>query len=124
MDTLAYAFRSLIKSPVFSFVAILALALGIGANSAIFSMIEAIFLRPLPYAHPGEIVQLQSEQPERGLAQGPVSWPRMLAVRERQQVFTDISVSIPNAFIVTGADAPPREPGSMVEVEPWEPLAG
>ncbi len=123
MDTLAYAFRSLLKSPVFSLVAILALALGIGANSAIFSMIEAIFLRPLPYADPGRIVQLQSLLPERGLAQAPMSWPRMLAVRERQQVFTDVSVSTPNAFIVTGAGDPEQLQGQIVS-QNYFPLLG
>jgi putative ABC transport system permease protein len=114
MNTLAYAFRSLAKSPVFSLVAIFALALGIGANSAIFSMIETIFLRPLPYADAGRIVQLQSLLPDRGLAQAPVSWPRMLAVRDRQQVFTDISVSTPNAYIVTGAGDPEQLQGLIV----------
>ena len=123
MDTFAYAFRSLVKSPVFSLVAILALALGIGANSAIFSMIEAIFLRPLPYVDAGRIVQLQSLLPDRGLAQAPVSWPRMLAIRERQQVFTDMSVSTPNAFIVTGAGDPEQLQGLIVS-QNYFPLLG
>jgi len=56
MHTLSFAFRSLAKSPVFTLIAIFALALGIGANSAIFSMIETIFLRPLPYADADRIV--------------------------------------------------------------------
>jgi predicted permease len=123
MNTLAYAFRSLAKSPVFSLVAIFALALGIGANSAIFSMIETIFLRPLPYADAGRIVQLQSLLPDRGLAQAPVSWPRMLAVRDRQQVFTDISVSTPNAYIVTGAGDPEQLQGLIVS-QNYFPLLG
>jgi putative ABC transport system permease protein len=114
MNTLTFAFRSLVKSPVFSLVAMLALALGIGANSAIFSMIETIFLRPLPYANPGEIVQLQSLLPDRGLAQTAVSWPRMLAVRERQNVFTDMAVSTPNAFVVTGSGDPEQVQGLSV----------
>ncbi len=123
MNTLAYAFRSLAKSPGFSLVAVFALALGIGANSAIFSMIETIFLRPLPYADAGRIVQLQSSLPDRGLAQAPVSWPRMLAVRERQQVFTDISVSTPNAYTVTGAGDPEQVQGLIVS-QNYFPLLG
>ncbi|MGA8277422.1 MAG: hypothetical protein WB784_04425, partial [Rhodanobacteraceae bacterium] len=67
MNTLRYALRSLSKSPGFSLVAVLVLALGIGANSAIFSVIDAIFLRPLPYADPGRIVQVSSDLPDRGL---------------------------------------------------------
>ena len=123
MNTLVFAFRSLAKSPVFSLVAIFALALGIGANSAIFSMIEAIFLRPLPYADAGRIVQLQSLLADRGLGQAPVSWPRMLAVRERQEVFTDVSVSTPNAFIVTGAGDPEQLQGQIVS-QNYFPLLG
>jgi putative ABC transport system permease protein len=123
MNTLAFAFRSLAKSPVFTLVAIFALALGIGANCAIFSMIETIFLRPLPYADAGRIVQLQSLLPDRGLAQAPLSWPRMLALRERQQVFTDISVSTPNAFIVTGAGDPEQLQGQIVS-QNYFPLLG
>jgi len=123
MDTIAFAFRSLIKSPVFSLVAILALALGIGANSAIFSMIEAIFLRPLPYAHSEQIVQLTSAMPERGINQGPFSWPRMLAVRERQEVFSDVSVSTQNAFIVTGSGDPEQLVGMIVS-QNYFPMLG
>ena len=123
MNTLAFAFRSLAKSPVFTFVAIFALALGIGANSAIFSMIETIFLRPLPYADADRVVQLQSLLPDRGLAQAPVSWPRLLAVRERQQVFSDLSVSTPNAFIVTGAGDPEQLQGLIVS-QNYFPLLG
>ena len=123
MDTLTFALRSLLKTPVFTLVAILALALGIGANSAIFSVIEAIFLRPLPYTHPEQIVQLTSSLPERGLNQAAMSYPRMLAVRDRQQVFTDISVSTPNAFIVTGSGDPEQLQGMIVS-QNYFPLLG
>jgi putative ABC transport system permease protein len=114
MDTIKFAFRSLWQSPGFSIVAVLALALGIGANSAIFSIINAIFLRPLPYAHPEQIVQLTSSAPEFNLIQGGFSWPRMLAVRERQEVFSDLSVSTANAFTVTGAGDPEQVQGMIV----------
>ncbi|MGA9341970.1 MAG: ABC transporter permease, partial [Rhodanobacteraceae bacterium] len=114
MNTLRYALRSLSKSPGFSLVAVLVLALGIGANSAIFSVIDAIFLRPLPYADPGRIVQVSSDLPDRGLTQIGFSYPRMLAVRERQQVFSDLSISTQNAFTVTGRGDPEQVRGLMV----------
>ena len=123
MNTISFAFRSLLKSPGFTLVAVFALALGIGANSAIFSIIDAIFLRPLPYAQADQLVQLTSAQPERGLAQGPMSWPRMQAVRERQQVFTDISISTPSAFIVTGSGDPEQLQGMIVS-QNYFPLLG
>ena len=101
----------------------MALALGIGANSAIFSVVEAIFLRPLPYANPGQIVQLTSSLPERGHHQGRVVAAHAQAVRERQQVFTDISVSTPNAFIVTGSGDPEQLQGMIVS-QNYFPLLG
>src|SRR5262245_58360311 len=83
-----YAFRQLIKSPGASLIAILALALGIGANSAMFSIINGLFLRPLPYPHPEQLVVLRSSLPEGGLNNVPFSWPRFLVVREHQRVFS------------------------------------
>ena len=123
MNTLTFAFRSLMKSPGFTLVAIVALALGIGANSAIFSLIDAIFLRPLPYADAGRIVQISSALPERGLNQAAMSWPRLTSVRERQDVFTDVALSTPNAFIVTGASDPEQVQGMIVS-QNYFPLLG
>jgi putative ABC transport system permease protein len=123
METLKYALRSLRQSPGFTIVAVLALALGIGANSAIFSIIDAIFLRPLPYAHPEQIVQVTSTAPERQLNQIQFSWPRMLAVSERQQVFSQMAVSTPNAFTVTGSGDPEQVQGMIVSAG-YFPLLG
>lgn len=65
METLQFALRSLRQTPGFALVAILALALGIGANSAIFSIVNAIFLKPLPFADADAIVQLTSTLPDQ-----------------------------------------------------------
>jgi predicted permease len=114
MKTLRYAVRSLRKSPGFTAVAIVALALGIGANSAIFSLVEAIFLQPLPYAHPEQLVQVNSSAPEQGIEQAGLSWPRLEVLRERQQVFSDVSVSIFNAYTITGMGDPEQAQALMV----------
>lgn len=123
MDTIKFALRSLRQSPGFTLLAVLALALGIGANSAIFSIINAVFLRPLPYAHPEQIVQLTSSAPERQLNQAPFSWSRLLAVRERQDVFSEISVSTTNAYTVTGSGDPEQVQGMLVS-QNYFPLLG
>jgi putative ABC transport system permease protein len=114
MKTLRYAVRSLKKSPGFTAVAVAALALGIGANAAIFSLVEAIFLQPLPYEQPERLVQINSAAPEQGIEQAGVSWPRYEVVRERQQVFSDVSVSIFNAYTITGMGDPEQSQALMV----------
>jgi len=123
MHTIRFAFRSLRKAPGFALVAVLALALGIGANSAIFSIVRAIFLRPLPYANPHELVQLTSTIAERELNGVGFSWPRMLAVRERQQAFSQMAVSAPTGFTVTGGGDPEQVQGLQVSHE-FFPLLG
>ena len=123
METIKFALRALRQSPAFSLLAILALGLGIGANSAIFSIINAIFLRPLPYAQPEQIVQVTSTEPERQLNQVAMSWPRLEMVRERQDVFSDLSVSTPTAPTVTGNGDPEQVQGLIVSSN-YFPLLG
>ena len=99
---LRYAVRQLLKSPGFSFVAIVGLGLGIGANIALFSVINSVFLRPLPYREPGRLVRLTSTSKEQNLTRVGFSYPRYLEVRRRQTVFSDLALSTGNAFTLTG----------------------
>jgi predicted permease len=97
-----YALRRLRKSPGFTLVAIVGLGLGIGASIALFSVINSVFLRPLPYRDPGRLVRLSSTNQAQDLVRVGFSYPRYLQVQERQQVFSDLALSAGNAFTLTG----------------------
>ena len=106
MLELRYAFRQLWKSPGFSLVAIIGLGLGIGANVALFSVINSVFLRPLPYREPGRLVRLSSTAEAQNLTRVGFSYSRYRVVEEQQQVFSDLALSAGNAFTLTGRGDP------------------
>src|SRR5262245_3918887 len=103
---LRYAARHLLKSPGFTLVAVLGLGLGIGANVALFSVINSVFLRALPYHQPEQLVILSSTSEEQGLIRAGFSYPRFLDVQQRQQVFSDLALFTGNAFTLTGRGDP------------------
>src|SRR5918993_4254122 len=126
---LRFAIRQLFKSPWFSLVAIVGLGLGIGANVALFSVINSIFLKPLPYREPGRLVRLTSTHQERNLARAGFSYPRYLEVQQRQQVFSDFAFSAGNPFTLTGRADPEQVLGlqasaSMLPALGLEPAIG
>ena len=90
MTDLRYAIRMLIKSPAFSIIAIVALALGIGANTAIFSVVEAVLLRPLPYPDSEKLVLLRERM--QLFESGSVAYPNYLDWRAMQRSFTDLAL--------------------------------
>src|SRR5215217_5085583 len=106
MSGFRYAIRQLLKSPGFTLVAILGLALGIGANVALFSVVNSIFLRPLPYRAPDRLVRLSSTAPASNLTRVGFSYSRYLEVQQRQQVFSDLALSAGNAFTLIGRGDP------------------
>jgi putative ABC transport system permease protein len=93
MNDLRFAFRQLLKNPGFTAVAVLTLALGIGANTAIFSIINGVLLRPLPYPEPDRLVTLWERSPQRGIEQERVSGPNYLDWRAQNTVLSDMAVS-------------------------------
>ena len=72
---LSYALRMFAKSPGFSAIAILTMALGIGATTAIFSLVDATLLHPLPYPHPEELVRIEDDLPGAGATDAGISIP-------------------------------------------------
>ena len=117
MRDLRYSIRQLIKSPGFTIVAVVGLALGIGANVALFSVVNSVFLRPLAYPEPDRVVRLSSTNVEQNLTRTGFSYPRFLEVKERQQVFSDLALSAFNAFTMTGRGDPEQVVGLFASAE-------
>jgi len=99
MNDLKFALRQLLKNPGFSAVAVLTLALGIGANTAIFSVCEAVLLKPLPYSDPDRIVMLW-EQPLQGETLGPVAPADFVDWREQSRSLSEIAAMDPKPTFV------------------------
>jgi len=112
LSDLRYAMRMLAKSPAFTFVAVLTLGLAIGANTAIFSVVNAVLLRPLPYPQSEEIVRVFGTQPS--FAEAPSSPANFLEWRTENQVFERIATWVGKGFNLTGTDKPERVIGARV----------
>jgi hypothetical protein len=99
MNDLGFAFRKLLKSPVFTLLAVVALALGISLNTAIFSLINDLFLRGLPFKEPARLVHMYSNARERNLLELAVSAPRFQHYRDGQTMFdgfgADLKFALP-----------------------------
>lgn len=107
-----YGVRMLIKNPGFTIVSVLALALGIGANTAIFSVVNTVLLRPLPYKEPDRLVYVLRTQPP--IMRGPISRPDFLEWQSQQKVFQAIAALYPDTFNLTGRDEAERIRGTRV----------
>ena len=103
-----YALKLLRKSPGFTTVAILTLALGIGANTAIFSIVNSVLLRSLPFRDPDRLVKVSFENPGLGLHDVLFSVPELDDLRSRSGVFDDVSAVWPSSTNATGAKQPER----------------
>ena len=111
---LRFACRMLWKSPVFTFLAVLTLALGIGVNSSIFTLIDGLFLRGLPFAEPNRIVRIYGEAKERDMQQMPFSVPRFWHYRDGQTAFSSLAADSGMGFILTGMGEPVQLNGGIV----------
>ena len=107
-----YGWRTLRKNPAFTAVAMLALALGIGANTAIFSVVNGVLLQPLGYREPGRLLRIYESS--RDWSQGSVSYLNYLDWRRENRSFTDIGVHRSDDFNFTGAGEPEQVLGEYV----------
>jgi putative ABC transport system permease protein len=118
MDTLIqdvrYAFRTLIKAPAFSLLTVLCLALGIGVNCTIFSVVDTVAIRPLPFAAPDRLVTLHMTHPASGIDRGSVSFLDVRDWRERTRAFSDIATVTQRSLTLSDGDEPERFRGSTV----------
>ncbi|MBZ5538713.1 MAG: ABC transporter permease [Acidobacteriia bacterium] len=119
MDTLLqdlrYGLRLLAKSPGFTAIAILALALGIGANCAIFSVVNAVLLRPLPYRESDRLMFLSEREPQlEGMS---IAYPNFTDWREQNTVFEKIAVFRRQSYNLTGSGDPERLIGGQVSAD-------
>ena len=112
MHDFRYALRLLAKNPGFAVVAVLTLALGIGANAAIFSVVNGILLEPLGYAQPGRIMRLQTSW--AGEPDADISPAEYYDYRDELEVFSDFGVYAFSAAALTGGDRPERLRGVYV----------
>ena len=102
MHDLRYAFRTLARSPGFTAAAVLALALGIGANTAVFSVINGVLLRPLPYPGADRLVMVFDSFPQQGMEHGPACIPDFLDWKARSRSFQGLDAVATNRFTLTG----------------------
>ncbi len=114
---LRQALRALLKAPAFTVTAVLTLALGIGANTAMFSAIRGLLLKPLPYRDPGALVALWETRPAKGEARFPLSTPNFFDWKDRAtRTFEGMSVVNPITFDLAGNGDPRRV--SALQVSP------
>ena len=106
MTDVRFAFRQLFKSPGFTCLAVLTLALGIGLNTGIFSLINDLFLRGLPFKEPERVVQVFANAKDRNLTEIAISAPRFMHDREGQPLFDEFAAENGTPFTLTGLGDP------------------
>lgn len=117
LQDLRYGARILLKQPAITLVAVVTLALGIGANTAIFSLVNSILLRPLPFRDPDRVVRLIQASPKLGLATWGVSQADFAAYREQNRSFESVALYNSSAINLTGDGEPERLPMTSVTAD-------
>ena len=111
LQGLRYGLRTLRKSPAFALIAVVTLALGIGANTAMFSIVNGVLLRPLPYANPDRLLRLATSMPQ--FKDASVSYPNFLDWQQRSRSFEQLALFRNDTWTLTGLSTPERLRGVM-----------
>ena len=122
IQDIRYAIRVLAKNPAFTIIAVMALALGIGANSAIFSVVNAVLLRPLPFKHPEQLLMLWENAAHQGFPKNTPSPANFLDWQKQAQSFTGMAAMAERSFNLTGVGEPERLDGRRVSANLFELL--
>src|SRR5437762_5918367 len=117
LSNVRFAFRTLSKSPGFALTSVAALALGVGANTAIFSLVNQLLLNPAGVSHPERIVALRVKYDKLNLKSIPMSAPDFADARNSTDVFERAALMRGGDFNYTGADAPERLQRANVSVD-------
>ncbi len=119
---LRYGLRTLAKNPAFTSIAIIALALGIGANSAIFSVVDAVLMRPLPFKKPAQLVMLWENATHLGFPKNTPSPANFLDWQNQASAFTGMAAMVERSFNLTGVGEPERLDGRRVSANLFDLL--
>ena len=114
---LRYAVRGLIRSPVFTLVATVTLALGIGANTAIFGLVHQLVMKPLPYDDPDRLVAVWATDEQSGRDAIQVSYGDIVDVAEQNEVFSNVGIIYRSASTLGSADGPTRVRSRFVNTD-------
>ncbi len=115
LHDLKFGLRTLARNPGFTAVAVLTLALGIGANTALFSVVNGVLLNPLPYPEPNQLVTLHESKPN--FPTGAISYPNFLDWQKDNRTFSSMAVARGTGLTVTGAGEPERVRGEFVSAD-------
>src|SRR5437764_6692693 len=119
---LRYGLRTLLKNPGFTIVAVIALALGIGANSAIFSVVNAVLLRPLPFKNPEQLVMVWENATHLGFPKNTPPPANFLDWQKQNGVFTGMAAMAERSFNLTGVGEPERLDGRHISASRFDVL--
>jgi predicted permease len=115
LQDLRFALRMLAKSPGFAFVAVITLALGIGANTALFSVVNGVLLNPLPYSHPNQLVAVYGSTP--GVSHGPITYLNFLDWQRQNQTLASMAMYRYEDYNFTGKGEGQRVSGFMISAD-------